>query len=527
MSNPQLESYEQVPYESNPFAITHPDGMAVIALLHGMTPASARRCRVLELGCAGGGNLIPMAVAFPESRFVGIDLSPRQVAMGQARLETLGLANIELKAMSILDVDDSLGSFDYIICHGVFSWVPPAVQEKILDICRRLLAPQGVAYVSYNTYPGWHLWSLVRGMLSFHASHFSDTPTKIHQARAMLALLGEALKDSSELYGQILAQQVEETAKHNDSYLFHEHLEDVNTPAYFHEFVERATTHSLQYLEEAHFSQPMPSAVPAAVRDVLQRMPVDLIHREQYLDFLRGRTFRRTLLCQKETVVRRPPAVEVVKGLCLTAHAQPSSAVPDVFSTAPEEFRRPDGRTVKSNDPMIKAALTVLAERWPAPVPFATLWQDVEQRLAQGPESARVALDRGPQPVAEAMLGCYVGHMLEMYVDPPRFTLEPGPRPTASALARLQAAAGDPLITSLRHANVELNPFDRAVVSCLDGSRDAAAIESLLAEMVAGDRLAIQADGKQLKDPAQVTEIIHASLPRSLHRIATSALLLP
>jgi len=527
MANPQLESYEQVPYESNPFSVTHPDGLAVVALLHGMTPAPVRRCRVLELGCAGGGNVIPMALTFPDSRFVGIDLSPRQVAMGQARIDALKLANIELKALSILDVDDSFGTFDYIICHGVFSWVPPAVQEKILDICRRHLAPQGVAYVSYNTYPGWHLWSLVRGMLSFHASHFADTPTKIHQARAMLALLGEALKDSSELYGQILAQQVEETAKHGDAYLFHEHLEDVNTPAYFHEFVERAAGHGLQYLEEAHFSQPMPSTVPQAVRDVLQRMPVNLIHREQYLDFLRGRTFRRTLLCRQEAAVGRPPSVEVVKGLCMTAHAQPSSAVPDLFSTEPEEFRRPDGRTVKSNDPLIKTALTVLAERWPAPVPFAALWSEVEQRLAPGPAPAREALDRGSLPVAEAVLGCYIGHMLELYVEPPRFALAPGPRPSASPLARLQAAAGDPLITNLRHASVELNPFDRAVLGCLDGSRDGPAIEALLADMVARAQLAIQADGRPLKDAAQVAEIIRASLPGSLHRIATSALLLP
>lgn len=526
MSNPQLESYEQVPYDSNPFTVTHPDGMALIALLHGLTPASARRCRVLELGCAGGGNLIPMALTLAESQFVGIDLSPRQIAMGQARVDALALPNIQLKALSILDVDETFGTFDYIICHGVFSWVPRVVQEKILDICRRHLAPQGIAYVSYNTYPGWHLWSLVRGMLSFHASHFKDTPIKIHQARAMLALLGEALKDSSELYGQILCQQVEETAKHNDAYLFHEHLEDVNTPAYFHEFVERAAGHGLQYLEEAHFSQPMPSTVPPQVRDVLQRMPVDLIHREQYLDFLRGRTFRRTLLCQKEAVVRRPPAADVVKGLCMTAHAQPSSAVPELFSNAPEEFRRTDGRTVKSNDPLVKTALTVLAEEWPAPVAFAELWDAVEQRLSQGPAAAREALDRGPKPVAEAMLGCYMGHMLEMYVDPPRFTLAPGPRPTASPLARLQAAAGDALITNLRHASVEVNPFDRAVLSGLDGSRDQAALESRVADMAARDELTIQADGRPLKDAAQVAEIIRVSLPGSLQRLTRSALLL-
>src|SRR5262245_32662991 len=240
MSKVQLASYEDVPYESNPFPATHPGSLAVVALLLGMEPAPVDRCRVLELGCASGGNLIPMALTLPQSRFVGIDLSPRQVAAGQRRIEALDLSNIELKPLSILEMDDRFGQFDYIICHGVYSWVPAEVQEKILTICQNLLAGQGVAYVCYNTYPGWHLWALVRGMLSFHGAHFSDPPTRIRQTRAFLDLLAQAVTGSTELYARLLAEEVSELQKQQDSYLFHEHLEDVNTPTYFYQFAERA-----------------------------------------------------------------------------------------------------------------------------------------------------------------------------------------------------------------------------------------------------------------------------------------------
>src|SRR5262249_10252810 len=158
-------SYDDMPYSNNPFYHTHPDCLATVATLFGMTPPPVPRCRVLELGCAAGGNLIPMAFTLPDSRFVGIDLSPRQVATGLAVIDVLGLKNIELKPLSILDVDHGFGQFDSLICHGVYSWVPAAVQDKILTLCAEQLAPNGVAYVSYNIYPGWHVGGMIREML--------------------------------------------------------------------------------------------------------------------------------------------------------------------------------------------------------------------------------------------------------------------------------------------------------------------------------------------------------------------------
>ena len=124
-------SYDSIPYESFPYAQTHPDRLATVARLFGMRAAPPARCTVLELGCAGGGNLIPMASELPGSRFLGVDLSSRQIEDGCRTIEALGVGNVELLHRSILDVDDDLGRFDYVICHGVYSWVPPEVQAKI------------------------------------------------------------------------------------------------------------------------------------------------------------------------------------------------------------------------------------------------------------------------------------------------------------------------------------------------------------------------------------------------------------
>ncbi|HEV3386835.1 MAG TPA: class I SAM-dependent methyltransferase, partial [Gemmata sp.] len=182
-------SYDEVPYECHPYPQTHPSRLATIATLFGLSPPPVDNCRVLELGCAGGGNLIPMAEALPESSFVGVDLSLRQIGDGETIVRNLGLMNISLRHASIADVDESYGMFDYVICHGVFSWVPQSTQRKILDISAKCLTPNGVAYVSYNTYPGWHMRGMIRDMMRYHALRFETPDHRVKQARALLDFL--------------------------------------------------------------------------------------------------------------------------------------------------------------------------------------------------------------------------------------------------------------------------------------------------------------------------------------------------
>ncbi len=199
------DSYESVPYPSGSIHSSHPDNLATRALLFGLEPPDLQHVRVLELGCADGGNLIPMASELPEGRFLGIDLSPRQIEAGRRRLESVGLTNVELRAMSLLDagdagdVDASLGEFDYIIAHGVFSWVRPEVQEAILRICRQSLAPRGIAYVSYNTLPGWHQRMMVREIMTWYTRGLPDLRERATAGLGVLELLTEAAAGSDEL----------------------------------------------------------------------------------------------------------------------------------------------------------------------------------------------------------------------------------------------------------------------------------------------------------------------------------------
>ena len=226
------ESYERVPYPSGLQHDTHPSHLAVMGILRGMRPADPARCRVLELGCADGGNLLPMAFELRESAFVGIDLSPRQIETGRAFASDLGVTNVDLRALSILDLDDSIGVFDYIVCHGVFSWVSPAVQERILAICRDHLAPQGIAYVSYNTYPGWHLRRMVREMILFHTRGIDDPQEQTARAYELVHFLAEEAGQGQDVHAVLMRATREHFDEYADrpSYIVHEYLEATNAP---------------------------------------------------------------------------------------------------------------------------------------------------------------------------------------------------------------------------------------------------------------------------------------------------------
>lgn len=186
----QANAYDEFPYESKPFEGSHPNRPAAVGGLYGMRTAPPDRCRVLELGCASGGNLLPMAAYLPGSEFVGVDLSAVQIEAAQRAAAMAWLANVRFHAASIADITPDFGRFDYVVAHGVYSWVPPLVRDKLLAVCAANLAPEGIAYVSYNTYPGWHLRGMVRDMLRYRSDRLQTAREKVVQARALWTSCG-------------------------------------------------------------------------------------------------------------------------------------------------------------------------------------------------------------------------------------------------------------------------------------------------------------------------------------------------
>ena len=527
--SPDLQTrYDEVPYPSLPFPTTHPDHLAVVATLLGLSPARADRCRVLELGCASGGNLIPLAYAYPESSFLGVDLSVVQIRQGEELKAALGLGNIELRAMSILDVDDGSGTFDFIICHGVYSWVPEAVRYKILEICDRHLAPQGIAFVSYNTFPGWHMRGMIRSIMQLHERRYRDHPSqeRIDQSRAILNFLAEAFPGQNTPYRVLLRAHREDLRESSDGYLFHEYLEECNEPVYFLEFCERLATVGLRYVGDSEFRDMFRTiSLTTEVRDRLKAMDLNLLEMEQYLDLLNNRMFRQTLIghsaLRPDYVVRagRMGAFHVGSPL------RPSAPDPDLASDLPEEFTSDNGIILTTPIPIVKMALTFLGEIWPRLVAFNDLLDEARSRLSH-PIPANRAADA--QALGKALLTAYAlagRHLVWLWLCPPAFSTEVGAQPLASHLARLQATDTDK-VTNLRHEQVALTPFDARLLRLLDGTHDREDLVEVLRSSCQESELRLPQGGSTVTDISRVQSFLPEFIDERLRHFAKVSLLL-
>jgi methyltransferase-like protein/SAM-dependent methyltransferase len=473
----QGTSYDVVPYESFPFPDTHPDRLATLGRLFGLQPPDLANCRVLELGCASGGNLIPMALSMPEAEFVGVDLSAVQVAQGQKSIAELGLTNIRLLAISITDIDETFGHFDYILTHGVYSWVSNDVQEKILSICAKQLSANGIAYISYNTLPGWRMRGMIRDAMRFHAMQFDDPVLRVAQARAILDFLAKWVPAENNAYGMLLKSELDTLRHAADYYILHEHLEDINEPIYFHEFVERAERHRLQYLAEADISTMLASNLPQEVSNTLLRIAPDAIRQEQFMDFLRNRTFRQTLLVREAQSIKRTLTPECVTTLWVSAALAPVKGNPDLAAQQEVMYQGPKGGMIVTSNAVTKAAIGILAKRWPGRLAFSELLNGAVALLGEAGErilgrpglSSRAIL-------ASDLLQCHLSGIVALHSGPAPFVSESGDRPQASPLARWQASKGLRQVTTLRHEIALIEANLSTFMELLDGTRSREAL---------------------------------------------------
>ena len=374
MDNP----YDQVAYRTFPRPETHPDRLAAIGRLFGMMPALPAACRVLEIGCGDGGDLIPLAYHLPQSRFTGIDLAAGPLAAAGAVARDLAIQNIDLRAADLRDLCARDGEFDYIFAHGLYSWIPADVRDRLLGVCRERLAPQGVAFISYNVYPGRYPRQMIRDILLYHIRTLVEPAARIAAARRLLQQLDHPEAAS-------LREQ-------NDDVLFHDDLAPVNDPVWFREFAAHAERHGLQYLGEAGSPAPWEAG--------------DAIEREQFADFLHRRRFRHTLVCRAE--------------ISLDRAAGPARMDTFLFS------ENPRAQPVAGGDPAVEAVIQALHDTAPLPARFEELVP-----YARGAPAAREIL------FALLKTGCIHLHVHDF---PCQEAVAAKPR--SSRLARYQAARG-------------------------------------------------------------------------------------
>ena len=299
----QQTIYSELGYKSMPFPYTTPATLEAYAALVGVSAPNPKTARVLELGATYGGNIISQALFNPDATFVGIELSQEQVEKGNEVIANAGLTNVSLIQSDIASIGSEIGTFDYIIAHGVYSWVDDGVKEALLRLIDEHLAEDGIAYVSYNTYPGWHTMEEVRQLMMFSnrdKTQFNHKEKVLHGKTIGSIVGSQILKyDNLKERNSKFLGALRSVMQKDEYYVGHDHLEPNNDPVYFYQFNDHLGAHNLAYLCDADLTLSMVRSFDADIADTLDKLALnDHVAQEQYLDFMLDTTFRKSIICK-------------------------------------------------------------------------------------------------------------------------------------------------------------------------------------------------------------------------------------
>ena len=304
------EIYADLGYLSQPFPYASAPFLESYARLLGLSPAPASTARILEIGSSYGGNLISQALFYPHATFTGIEIAPTQVSVGKTYIDQLGITNLGLLEGDVNESHEHLGTYDYIIAHGFYSWVDEETKDNFLRLCKEHLAENGILYMSYNTYPGWHKMDSVRSLLEF-ANKDIDTLNhreKVRHGKTVASKLGALMLEYDTVKTQQASflQSLRHTLQKQDCYVGHDHLEPVNTPMYFHQCMDHMAEHGFTYLCDCDLNLSFSDVYDETLRTKLQELaPHDPLAREQYIDFMLNTAFRKSLFTHKGATPKR------------------------------------------------------------------------------------------------------------------------------------------------------------------------------------------------------------------------------
>lgn len=512
-------AYDLYPYPRQSFHQTHPGHLGAIAHLMGMPAAPGNRCRVLEIGCARGSNLVPLAYSLPHSNFVGIDLSPVQIADAQEFADGVGLKNIELACADLCALNADLGQFDYIVAHGIYSWVPQPVKEALLAATARHLAPHGVAYISYNTYPGGHMRNMLRALCLYETRNVASPQDAPPQVRTMFGRMKEALANREDAYAAAVLEQIKLIEPSQDGFIAHEVLEADNDPVYFYQFCEHARQHGLRYLAESqlttHFALGLDPEILAKIDP-----EGDRVQFEQYLDFLYGRSFRSTLLCGHDVPIYRQPMPERLDGLYLASSASPKS---EPTTGGAVSYANPRCE-LEIAHPLGQAALDCLRESWPANLP----WEELLRAARARANRDQLDLKADQQTLAAMALGWFAVGLVELTNYAVPRDEQTTAQPKFSAVARFQGTHGWP-ITDLghRHLTKPITALSHVIWTGMDGTRDSDGVVDGVLEILANTTIEWDGDTPLPAEEAQRRAVVAQRVADEIERLRRSRLLCP
>jgi SAM-dependent methyltransferase len=365
--------YDELPYRSIPIEWSAPERLALASLLHGGPRAPTDGYRVLELGCGNGANLLPLAYYRPDATFVGVDGAGSAMEVAQARRSELALSNVELVHADFLSAADRVsGPFDYILAHGVFSWVPDGQRDALLALCARHLRPAGLLYLNYNAKPGWNVRGMVRDFLRAQTARTVSLRARAALAQEIAAKIVASFAAAGDHpYSRLMEGEFRLVCDGHVSYVAHEYLADDNRAYWRSEFLALAGGQGLEYLADADFNYasgrtPVDLPEKIAAAGIIGQPPGDTV------DLLCYRQLHSPILTNG-TWARREPSATEYGDLHLASCLTP--VVPD--KPGHRMFHHPSGFEVEAKTEAMAAAFERLRTAWPAGLRVGALFPEV------------------------------------------------------------------------------------------------------------------------------------------------------
>ncbi|MCS5710897.1 methyltransferase regulatory domain-containing protein [Candidatus Berkiella aquae] len=515
------DEYNKTPYQSFPFSHTHPTHLFTLATLFGLKPKPVEKARILEIGCASGGNLIPIGYHFPTSECLGIDISEKQIDDGIKQLVDMDIKNVTLRHQSLLEFDTKDGKFDYIICHGVYSWVDNEARRKILQICHDNLSKNGIAYISYNTFPGWNMVNSVRALMMWHTKNIANPAEKASQARSVLKFIGDGLQEDKSPYATFLRNEIQLLSMHADSYLLHEHLSSYNDPVYFHQFMDQANQAKLSYLADAFLSLMFTENLPPQFASELKKIN-NIVTTGQYMDFIRNQRFRCTLLCHQEQQINRSLKTVDIENFYLQFTGKTDRLNLSERDVGQDDISFSNAAvTLKLRNSLSQLAMVILYQEQFKPMHYKEL---CEQMMLRSSTKDLAFIKHHLNEELNLMRTVLAG-LINISSYPGDYQLTLTEKPTACPYARYQATFQQ-FATNRRHQAIRLDPLGKSLLPLLDGTHALPdLINHAFSEVKAGRLNLLDKDKRPITDEELVRQQLKMACENVLNNFAKQALL--
>ena len=490
LMNPLESPYNKIPYHGTLIPLTSPDHSALCARWHQFAAPPLQHVHCTELGCGDGANLLALAFYNPVSTFLGIDNSSVQVDLARHAANTLNLGNVDFLHKDVREFESAtVPPSDYIIAHGLYSWVPEDAREAILSFCSENLKPSGLAYISYNAQPGWATRNLVRETL-LRSPSVREAPVqrKAERAIQVAANLLEDLPSRDYAAAVVLANELERVRDGAPFYVLHEYLAETSQGFWLREFVEAARSHGLDYIADAQFCR-WEGRIDPALRASLARRSSDQVEQEETADLLGDRYFHASILSRADAVRNPTSRDELWRQVHIATSLGAISDQLDLAEGVVERFSGAGGAEITLQASITKAAIALLCAQWPRGCTLQQMHERAGQLLQQ--YSFPIRTDSESQ-LRDDLTTLFEAGQIDLRLHEPEYDISIPEHPAAHALARFEAGHRNALSTPF-HLPIPFEPAAMALVRELDGCRSQAELSRDFGERLTTETIPVLA----------------------------------